>query len=265
MRILFIGDIVGDLGRACVKQWLPKLREEFAIDLTIANGENAAGGLGATPPIVRELFDAGVQALTMGNHTWRKKELAPAIDSLGPVVRPANYPDGVPGKGVVVVETSSGRRVGVVNLLGRVYMEPFHSPFEVGRREVEALRADTPLIVVDFHAEATAEKAALGWYLDGRCTAVIGTHTHVQTADERILPKGTAFISDVGMTGPHESVIGLDADSSVQKFLTGMPAPHTLAKGHPGLCAVVIEADPDTGLAQGVTRVQRFGELAKGG
>lgn len=265
MRILFIGDIVGELGRACVKQWLPALREEFAIDLTIANGENAAGGLGATPPIIRELFEAGIHAVTMGNHTWRKKELAPAIDTLGPVIRPANYPAGVPGKGAVVVETSCGRPVGVVNLLGRVYMEPFYSPFEVGRREVEALRAATPVIVVDFHAEATAEKAALGWYLDGCCTAVIGTHTHVQTADERILPKGTAFISDVGMTGPHEGVIGLDADASVRKFLTGMPAPHTLAKRQPGLCAVVIEADPDTGLARSIVRVQRFGELSRGG
>jgi hypothetical protein len=257
MRILFIGDIVGGIGRSCVKRWLPELREFHGIDLVLANGENAAGGLGATPSILKELLSMGIQGVTMGNHTWRKRELIQGIDLAGPVIRPANYSNQAPGQGSMLVALDDGRRVGVVNLLGRVYMEPFANPFEVGLREVEKLRAETPLILVDFHAEATAEKVAMGWYLDGRCTAVVGTHTHVQTADERVLPKGTAYITDVGMTGPFDSVIGLDRDLSIQKFLTGMPVPHTVAKERPGISAVVIDADDDTGRARSITRVLR--------
>ena len=260
MRILFIGDIVGSVGRNCVKRWLPELRESLAIDIVLANGENAAGGLGATPSILKELQLMGVQGITMGNHTWRKRELIQGIDSAGPVVRPANYPDGAPGSGSMLVTLDDGRKLGVVNLLGRVYMEPFASPFEVGLREVEKLRAETPLVLVDFHAEATAEKVAMGWYLDGRCTAVVGTHTHVQTADERVLPDGTAYITDVGMTGPFDSVIGLDRHLSVQKFLTGMPVPHTVANERPGISAVAIDADDETGRARSITRVLRVAE-----
>ncbi len=255
MRILFIGDIVGSVGRTCVKRWLPELREAHRIDLVLANGENAAGGLGATPAILREILSMGVQGVTMGNHTWRKRELIQGIDSVGPVIRPANYPDQSPGQGSMVIALEDGRKVGFTNLLGRVYMEPFASPFEVGLCEVEKLRAETPLVLVDFHAEATAEKVAMGWYLDGKCTAVVGTHTHVQTADERVLPKGTAYITDVGMTGPFDSVIGLDRKLSVQKFLTGMPVPHTVAKERPGISAVVIDADDDTGMARSIERV----------
>jgi metallophosphoesterase (TIGR00282 family) len=221
MRILFIGDIVGRPGRAAVRHWVPLLTDELAVDFVIANGENSAGGLGATKDTVCELFGAGVHAITMGNHTWRKKEFVGEIDSLGPVARPANYPAGTPGKGSHCVTLPDGRRVGVVNLLGRVFMEAFECPFEAARREVEALGQQTPLIVVDMHAEATSEKAALGWYLDGKCTAVVGTHTHVQTADEQILPKGTAFITDVGMTGPVHSALGVDFEPVIYKFTTG--------------------------------------------
>lgn len=257
MRILFIGDVVAGVGRDCVKRLLPALREEHRIDLVIANGENAAGGLGATPQVIRELMQCGVQAITMGNHTWRKKELLPEIDKLSAVVRPANYPAGVPGRGSLVVELSDGRKAGVTSLIGRVYMEAFDSPFFVGAQVVDALRAETPVVIVDFHAEATAEKAAMAWHLDGKCTAVIGTHTHVQTADERIMPKGTAFISDVGMTGPHDSVIGLDAEESIHKFMTGLPGKHTVATGRPALCAVVVDADDTTGRANSIERIYK--------
>lgn len=257
MRILFIGDIVGSVGRGCIKRWLPELRESFGIDLVLANAENAAGGLGATPSILKELQAMGIQGMTMGNHTWRKRELVQGIDAAGPVIRPANFSDHAPGQGSMVIELEDGRKVGVVNLIGRVYMEPFASPFEVGLREVQKVREETQLVLVDFHAEATAEKVAMGWYLDGTCTAVVGTHTHVQTADERVLPKGTAYITDVGMTGPFDSVIGLDRHLSVQKFLTGMPVAHTVANERPGICAVVIDADDETGCARSIARVQR--------
>ncbi|MFA6242481.1 MAG: TIGR00282 family metallophosphoesterase [Candidatus Hydrogenedentales bacterium] len=258
MRILFIGDIVGGPGRACVKNWLPELCGEHRIDFVVANGENSAGGLGATPAILRELLGCGVHAITMGNHTWRKKELAPMLDSFGTVVRPANYPEGVPGQGSVVIRLADGRSVGVANLLGRVFMEPVGCPFTIGRREVERLREQTRIVLVDIHAEATAEKVALGWYLDGLCTAVVGTHTHVQTADERILPQGTAYITDVGMTGPMDSVIGVEREKIIHKFLTGMPAEHTISKERPGLNGVVIEADDATGRAVSIQRVTRF-------
>ncbi|NUM55799.1 MAG: TIGR00282 family metallophosphoesterase [Candidatus Hydrogenedentes bacterium] len=257
MRILFIGDVVAGSGRECVRALLPALREEQRIDLAVANGENAAGGLGATPQVIRELVNSGVQAVTMGNHTWRKKELLPEIDALPLVVRPANYPAGVPGRGSVVVELPDGRRAGIVSLLGRVYMEPFDCPFATGKRVCDELRAQTPVVLVDFHAEATAEKAAMAWHLDGACTAIVGTHTHVQTADERIMPKGTAFITDVGMTGPQDSVIGLDAAESIRKFTTGLPGKHTVAEGRPALCGVIIDADDASGKANTIERVYR--------
>ncbi|MCC6697281.1 MAG: TIGR00282 family metallophosphoesterase [Candidatus Hydrogenedentes bacterium] len=258
MRILFIGDIVGSIGRTCVKRLLPGLREAHRIDLVLANGENAAGGLGATPAILQDLFSIGIHGITMGNHTWRKRELVEGIDSVGSVVRPANYPGGVPGKGSVIVELPDGRRAGLVNVLGRVYMEPYDNPFEAALREVERLRKEVAVVVVDFHAEATAEKVAMGWYLDGRCTAVVGTHTHVQTADERVLPQGTAYITDLGMTGPFDSVIGLDRKLSIQKFLTGLPVAHTVATERPGLCGAVVEADDATGRALSIERVVRM-------
>ncbi|GMW00763.1 MAG: metallophosphoesterase [Candidatus Hydrogenedentota bacterium] len=258
MRILFIGDIVGNPGRASVHRWLGPLKEEFRIDFVMANAENAAGGVGATPAIVRELFNAGISAITMGNHTWRKRELLGAIDSLGPIARPANYPPEVPGMGSHLVVLPDGRKVGIVNLIGRVYMEAFDCPFTVGLREVDRLRDETPLVIVDMHAEATSEKVAMGWFLDGKCTAVLGTHTHVQTADERVLPHGTAYITDVGMTGPFDSVIGVERETVIQKFLTGIPAEFKVAKDRPGISAVVIDADESTGRSNSITRIMRF-------
>jgi hypothetical protein len=255
MRILFIGDIVGRPGRTALDRWLGSLRDEAGIDFVVANGENAAGGLGITPQIARELLESGVDVLTLGNHTWRQKSLAGAIDELDRVVRPANYPEGLPGRGSCVAALPDGRKVGVVNVLGRVYMEPFECPFESARQAAQRLREETPLVVVDVHAEATSEKVAMGWYLDGQCTAVLGTHTHVPTADARVLPGGTAYITDVGMTGPRDSVIGVERERVIHKFLTGMPTHFETARTEPMLCAVVVEADDATGRATGITQV----------
>ena len=264
MKILFVGDVVGRAGRECVARVLPGLREEFAVDVVVANGENAAGGLGATPQVIGELLAMGVNAITLGNHTWRKKELAPVLDSLPNVVRPANYCPGVPGKGSMVVELADGRKMGLVNVQGRVFMEALECPFARAREEVERLRQAAPIVVVDFHAEATSEKVAMGWYLDGKCTAVLGTHTHVQTADERVLPQGTAYITDVGMTGPIDSVIGVEKERAIQKFVTGMPAEFRVAKGPTSVCGVVVEADEQTGRAVSIKRVARTSEDATG-
>lgn len=258
MRILFIGDIVGRPGRVAVKTLLPQIREEFLVDFVVANAENAAGGLGATPEIIQELLGLGVQAITLGNHTWRKKSLVPSIHTFASVLRPANYPDGVPGKGTVVMTLPDGRKIGLLNLLGRVYMDPFACPFETARRELARLRKDTDTLIVDMHAEATSEKTALAFHLDGQCTAVIGTHTHVQTADERILPSGTAFITDAGMTGPAESVIGMDPDRAIKRFTTGMPSEFKVASGRARLCGVVVESDDETGRAKSIERLVRI-------
>ena len=257
MKILFIGDIVGRPGRRAVARWLPGLCAEHAVDFVIANAENAAGGLGATPEILRELRDIGVQAFTLGNHAWRKEVLISNIERFPEVVRPANFPDCVPGRGAAVLTLSNGVRVGLLNVIGRVYMTPFNCPFERASREVEILRAQTSLIIVDMHAEATSEKVAMGWHLDGKCTAVLGTHTHVPTADERVLPQGTAFITDVGMTGPADGIIGTDRDAVLTKFLTGLPRQFNVAKGPVWLNAVVIDADEKSGRARGIVRVLR--------
>ncbi|HEO70226.1 MAG TPA: TIGR00282 family metallophosphoesterase [Candidatus Hydrogenedentes bacterium] len=256
MKVLFIGDVVGRCGRTCVRDAVPVLCKRHGIDIVIANGENAAGGLGATPKVLSELLNKGVAAITLGNHTWRQKELAPALNKLARVVRPANYPAGVPGRGAIVVELANGTRVGVVNLVGRVYMDPVDCPFTVALREVEALRLETPVVLVDFHAEATSEKVAMGWFLDGRCSAVVGTHTHIQTADERVLPKGTAYITDVGMTGPQDSVLGVERELVIKRFLTGMPVTFKVAGGRPVLCGVVIDIEERSGRARTIERVQ---------
>jgi 2',3'-cyclic-nucleotide 2'-phosphodiesterase len=260
MRILFIGDVCGGPGRAAISRWLPGIQDEYAVDFVVANGENAAGGLGATPATIGEMLKAGVHAVTLGNHAWRKKELVSALDSLSTVVRPANFPAGVPGRGAIVAELDDGRRVGVLNLVGRVFMEPYDCPFKTGLREVERLRAETPIVLVDMHAEATAEKVALGWHLDGRCSAVLGTHTHVQTADERVLPQGTAYITDVGMTGPQDGVIGVERERVIRKFLTGLPTQFAVSKERPGLNAVLVEVDDETGKAAAIQRVVRVEE-----
>ncbi len=255
MRILYIGDIVGRPGRHCVARQLPRLREENGVDFVIANAENAAGGMGATPESLRELQALGIHAFTMGNHIWRKDELISALDALPDVVRPANYPAGAPGRGTALVTLPDGRVVGVLNLLGRVFMAPLDCPFAAADREIAALRAHTPVIVTDMHAEATSEKVAMGWHLDGRCTAVVGSHTHVQTADEWVLPQGTAYISDVGMCGPMYSVIGVRSDRVLERFRTGMPRKFEVAKGPAIFCAVLIDADEATGKAREIRRI----------
>lgn len=260
MKILFIGDVVGRPGRQSVQRWAPALRQEYGIDFTVANGENAAGGLGATPASLNELLKSGVDALTMGNHTWRKKELVQAIGNMSQVVRPANYPEGAPGRGGILVQAANGVKVGLVNLLGRVFMDPLDCPFRAAQREVERLRESTPVVLVDMHAEATSEKVAMGWHLDGRCSAVVGTHTHVQTADNRVLPRGTAYITDIGMTGPFDSVIGVMVDKVIAKFLSGMPHQFTVAKDRPGINAVVIDIDESSGRARSIERIARFEE-----
>lgn len=257
MKILFIGDVVGRCGRVCVGECVPELRRREAIDFVVANGENAAGGLGATPKVIAELLNKGVDAITLGNHTWRKKELAVALDKQERVVRPANYPPGVPGRGAALIEVANGCRVGLVNLIGRVYMDPTECPFAVGERLVDQLRAQTPVVLVDFHAEATSEKVAMGWHLDGRCTAVIGTHTHVQTADERVLPRGTAYITDAGMTGPLDSVIGVERQRVIKRFLTGMPTEFKVPNERPALCGVIVDVDERTGCARAIQRVMQ--------
>lgn len=257
MKVLFLGDIVGRPGRNAVRDWLPQIREEFAIDIVVANGENAAGGLGITPDILDEILEAGVQAVTLGNHTWRKKALVNRIDAYENVVRPANYPEGTPGHGAALIRLPNGAQFGLVNVLGRVYMEAFDCPFRRALEEVERLREKTPHILVDVHAEATSEKIAMGWYLDGKCSAVVGTHTHVQTADERILPQGTAYITDVGMVGPRDSVIGVERQRVVEKFVTGMPVEFRVAKEAPMLCAVALDLDDETGVARSIKRIAR--------
>ena len=263
MNSLFIGDIVGRPGRTMLQRHLDEIRAEFSIDITVVNGENAAGGLGITPEILDEILGLGVQGVTLGNHTWRKKQLAPVLNEYDAVVRPANYPQGVPGQGATVLKLADGRSLGVVNVLGRVYLEPIDCPFEAAQREVESLRSSTSHILVDCHAEATAEKVAMGWHLDGLVTAVVGTHTHVQTADERILPRGTAYITDVGMTGPSDSVIGMERDIVLHKFLTGMPSEFRVARDRPILNGVVIESG-EGGEATSIRRVYVVDERGKG-
>ena len=255
MRILFIGDVVGRTGRAAVARILPELRKAQPVDLVVANAENSAAGIGATPATLQELRRQGVDLFTLGNHTWRKKELLDAMDGLACAARPANFPDGVPGRGAVTATLADGRKAAVLNLVGRVYMDPADCPFAAADRILPELRKVTPVILVDFHAEATSEKAALGWHLDGRCSAVIGTHTHVQTADEWILPGGTAFLSDAGMTGPAHSIIGMKRGSILEKFVRGIPGKFEVAEGPSIFSAVLVEVDDTTGKAQSITRI----------
>jgi len=255
MKLLFIGDIFGKPGREIVRRGLPALVDHHAIDFVIANGENAAAGFGITGDIADVLFGYGIDVMTSGNHVWDKKEVLDYIPRQSKLLRPANFPAGVPGRGSYLGRTRTGEPVGVVNVMGRVFMSPLDDPFAVVLREIEALRAKTRVIIVDFHAEATSEKVAMAWHLDGRATAVLGTHTHVQTADERLLPKGTACMTDVGMTGPHDSIIGVTVEAALGRFLTGMPARFEAASGLARLNAAVITADPATGKA---TRIERL-------
>lgn len=254
-RVLFIGDIFGRPGRTLVRTGLSALVEMHQIDLVIANVENAAGGFGVTREIGDEILGFGVDVMTTGNHVWDKKETIDYIGAEARLLRPANYPAGVPGAGSYVARTAEGRSVGVINLMGRVFMHPIDDPFAVARREIEALRSRARILIVDFHAEATSEKIAMGWHLDGSVTAVLGTHTHVQTADDQILPKGTAYLTDIGMTGPHDSIIGIEKEAALGRFLTAMPAKFEPATGNPRLHAIVVTADDQTGKATAIERI----------
>jgi metallophosphoesterase (TIGR00282 family) len=255
MKILFIGDIIGKPGRDLLQKGLRALVEHHRVDFVIANAENAAGGFGITKDVGDSILDLGVEVMTSGNHIWDKKEAIEYIAGEPRLLRPANYPAGVPGRGSYVAQSGDGRAVGVINVMGRVFMTPIDDPFAIVLREIEAMRHKTKLIVVDFHAEATSEKVAMGWHLDGRVTLVVGTHTHVQTADERILPGGTAYMTDAGMTGPHDSIIGMEREPALARFLTGMPSRFEPATGNPRLNGIVVDADDKTGRAVAVTRI----------
>jgi metallophosphoesterase (TIGR00282 family) len=265
LRILFIGDVVGRVGRSIVREHLPRIKDRYGIDLAVANAENAAGGIGLTERTGRELLGAGVDVLTSGNHIWDKREGRELVDSWDSLLRPANYPPGTPGRGAGVFAAGGATTVGVINLQGRVFMQEIDCPFREGSRLVDELLAETPVILVDVHAEATSEKAALAWHLAGRASAVVGTHTHVQTADEAILDNHTAFISDVGMTGPEDSVIGIRKDLSVARFVTQLPQRFEAAKGPGILSAVAIDVDPATGAASAIERILVREEAPAGG
>jgi metallophosphoesterase (TIGR00282 family) len=259
MRILFIGDILGQPGRRIVKETLPLLREELRPDLVLANAENAAAGFGITPSLVEELLDQGIAVLTSGNHIWDKKEIYPYFrDQInGRLLRPANYPADAPGRGLYVGKTPKGIGYAVINLQGRVFMPALDCPFRKADELLRSIPEDVKIRIVDMHAEATSEKQALGWYLDGRVTAVLGTHTHVPTADETLLPQGTAYLTDLGMTGPYESIIGMDRQAVIQRFLNQMPARFEVAKGDVRFSGVLLEADPETGRALSIQRILR--------
>ena len=268
MTLLFVGDIVGKPGRDMVRKGLRGITEAHGVDLVIANAENSAAGFGVTRDIGDTLLEWGVDVMTSGNHIWDKKEAIEYIATEPRLLRPANYPAGVPGRGSYVAQTGDGRSVGVINVMGRVFMLNIDDPFAVVLREIDAMRPRTRIIFVDFHAEATSEKVAMGWHLDGKVTAVVGTHTHVQTADERVLPKGTAYLTDAGMTGPHDSIIGMEREPSLARFLTGLPTKFEPATGNPRLNGIVVTADEKTGRATAVTRISyseaELTALAKG-
>lgn len=256
VNILFIGDIVGKPGRKTVREILPSLMDRFQVDLVIANGENVSGGIGISVKGADELLSGGIHVLTSGNHIWKKKEIQTYIQQNPDLIRPANYPAGTPGNGSVIKETRSGHRIGILNLLGRTFMEAVDCPFRRGLEERERLIKETSIILVDFHAEATSEKVALGWFLDGKVSAVLGTHTHVQTSDERILPQGTAYMTDAGMTGPADSVIGVKKELAIERFLTQMPHKFEVAKRELVLEGALISIDPETGRATEITRIR---------
>jgi metallophosphoesterase (TIGR00282 family) len=261
VNILFVGDIFGSAGRRIVREHIGHLRQANSVDLVVINAENAAGGFGLTPQIAEDLFDLGADVLTTGNHVWDKKELIDYMNSVPAgsherprrVLRPANFQPGLPGYGVYEGTTQGGVDYAVVDLQGRVFMNATNDPFHAINDLLTGIKAK--VIVVDFHAEATSEKVAMGWYLDGRVTAVLGTHTHVPTADQRVLPGGTAYQTDVGMSGPYDSVIGVEKELVLRKFLTGMPSKFDAAKGNPKMCAALVSCDPKTGRA---TRIQRI-------
>jgi hypothetical protein len=252
MLVLAIGDVIGKPGRQALSAILPELRQEYGLDLVLANAENAAGGLGVTPDTANELLNAGVDVLTSGNHIWAQKEIIPYLDSEMPILRPLNYPPGVPGRGYIITE-----RAMVVNLIGRTFMSNYDCPFRAMDQLLAGLKGEPPVIVVDFHAEATSEKVAMGRYLDGRVSAVLGTHTHVGTIDAQVLPHGTAYVTDIGMTGPTDSIIGDDADTVLKRFLTMIPHRISVGKGSTVFNAVLVNVDDTTGRARNIERITR--------
>ena len=256
MRILFVGDVVGRPGRDAVEGLLPGLREQLGVDVCVVNGENIANGIGITPRLADRLLASGADAITLGNHTWRRDEIGPYLATSEKVVRPANLQAGAPGRGLAVVEARDGTPVGVINVLGSLFLEPAHSMWEVVDGLVEQATAAAPVVVVEVHAEATSEKVALSAWLDGRVTAVLGTHTHVQTSDERILPGGTAALTDVGMTGPHDSVIGVVTELAVRRMRTGMPVRFETASDGVRLEGALVTCDPATGRATAIETVR---------
>lgn len=258
IRLLMIGDVVGRPGRRAVKDNLPGLVRDERVDLVIANGENAAGGLGITKEVAGELFSAGVDVITMGNHVWSKHEIIHFITREDRIIRPGNYPPGAPGSGYGRYKTRNGVRVGVFNLSGRVFMPALDCPFRMADQLLLLLKEWSNIILLDFHAEATSEKMALAYHLDGKVSAVCGTHTHVQTADEQILPGGTAYITDVGMTGPRDSVLGVKKEPVIDKFVTQMPRKFEVAAGPYQFNAVIIEIDPESGASADIKRIQNY-------
>ncbi len=260
MKVLFIGDVVGRPGRRAVREHLERVVDRRRVDFTIINVENAADGNGITPEIAEELFDLGAHCLTSGNHIWDRPEIRDYMKHEPRLLRPLNYPDDLPGSGVYIGETPAGARVGVVNVMGRVFMPPVDDPFRPARASVEELIKRTPIVIVDMHAEATSEKQAIAAHLDGLASAVVGTHTHVQTADETILPQGTAYISDVGMTGPYDSIIGMDRHAALQRFLYSVPGRLPAARHGVRLCAVLLEIDDASGRARSIERLSLDGD-----
>jgi len=254
LRILFIGDIVGAPGRKIVHDRLADILSQQSIDLCIANGENAASGFGITPRLAQELFALGIEVITGGNHIWDRKEIFDYFPHEPRLLRPANFPNGSPGSGLYVGSTKKGARYAVLNLQGRTFMVPIEDPFRTATHELERIPPDVKVVLVDMHAEATSEKQAMGWYLDGKVSAVIGTHTHVATADDRVLPGGTAYITDVGMTGPHDSVIGMEKKGIVQRFLDAMPSRFAVAENDVQMNTVILEVDESTGRASSIKR-----------
>ena len=266
MRMLFLGDVVGRPGRVAVMEQLPTLRERYALDFVVVNGENAAGGFGITEPILNELLDAGADVVTTGNHVFDQREALVFIERHDRLLRPLNFPPGTPGKGAGLFTAKSGAEVLVINAQGRVFMADLDDPFRAVERELEAcgLKSGADAILIDFHAEATSEKEALGHFVDGRATAVIGTHTHVPTADEQILNKGTAYISDAGMCGDFDSVLGMDKEEPLQRFLTKIPSGRfSPSSGEATLCGVAIEVDDETGLARAIAPLRLGGRLSQ--
>lgn len=263
VRLLFVGDVVGRPGRRVAREILPALKREEGADFVIVNAENSAGGFGFDRRSAAALFDCGADVLTGGNHTWDKSDAGDLLEEDARILRPANIPPGAPGHGYGVFEGARGVKVGVLNLIGRVFLPPADDPFRIGRRALEEMRADTAVLFVDFHAEASSEKQAFAWHVDGLASAVVGTHTHVPTADARVLPKGTAYQTDAGMTGGYEGVIGMEWPGSLKRFLTGMPTRFEPATGDLRLDGTVIDVDPATGRATSIRHIQR--RLAEGG